>query len=134
MIDFEGPKPSIYSWNGFDREGGVLRQDSAIELGVNCYQNINVPMINATLVMVGGRNITLRCATNCDLRIRAENKTAIAFDFVKFLFVIFMFWGCYFIATNMGAFKKIKEKELVRDQIMTEMREARRNELLKDNV
>lgn len=31
MIDFEGRKPKIYSWNGFDREGGVLRQDSVIE-------------------------------------------------------------------------------------------------------
>ena len=41
-----------------------------------------------------------------------------------------MCFGCYFIATNLGSFKRIKEKEQIRKEVEIEMQTARRNELL----
>lgn len=118
----------MYSWNGFDLDGGILMHDNAIELNINCNPHESHPTLNVTLELFHGESYKLSCSTDCTKRNSILQRVTRTMTLLRFLLVLVVVAVCYMLLNNLGAFNKIKDREAQRQQVVDEIRAERRQE------
>jgi hypothetical protein len=75
----------MYSWNGFDLDGGILMHDNAIELNINCNPHESYPTLNVTLELFHGESYKLSCNTDCTKRNSILQRVVLNGKFLKII-------------------------------------------------
>lgn len=131
-IEFE-TTPSIhnenlYSYNGIDIDGGIFRHNTAIEINMNCHPGIEKPTFNATFQFYNGEFYKISCQTDCSRSNTINRRLNHGMFLIGIILIGAVIIVCYCIITNLGAFNKIKEREVNRQKVLEEIRAEKRQE------
>jgi hypothetical protein len=91
-------------------------------------------VLNITFALSSNKKVTLSCGCDCKVKNRDEDTKSAVGVLVKILFLILAACGCYWLMGNCGSFRRIKENEVVKEKVLTELRVKQRERSLEDDT
>ena len=88
IIKSIGQIENLYTWNGFDMDGGVFKPDTALEFNMYCHESVPVPMINTTFQLINDQSFTISCATNCIKANSEKSDQKIVYIWIRICFIV----------------------------------------------
>lgn len=89
-----------------------------------------MPVLNITFALSSNKKVTLSCGCDCNAKNRDDETKSAVGILVKILFFVLAVCGCYWLSGNCGRFRRIKENEVVKEKVLTELRVKQRERSL----